>query len=293
MRSMTGYGRGESSLDKRRFIVEIKGVNHRYTDINVKLTKSMICYEDKLRKFLMTEIFRGKVDVYVSFETFSKDDIKVNYNEVLADLYAEVLTEIRDKYCPKDEISLSLLAKMPEVITVENDFRAAIEDESVYRGLFDAARQALEAFVRMRIAEGENLKISIYEKLGGIFETVKQIERRAPEVAKEYKKRLTSKLNELDEIKADEARILTEVTIFADKACIDEEITRLYSHIEQMKSILEEDMPVGRKLDFLVQEMNREVNTIGSKSNDLEITSFIVEAKSELEKIREQVQNIE
>lgn len=293
MRSMTGYGRGEYSIDQRRFIVEIKAVNHRYNDINIKLPRAMFSYEDKIKKLLLTQILRGKVDVYINFETFSKEDIQVKYNETLANGYADVLNAIRDRFCPEDKVSVSLLAKLPDVISVENSIDTESEDSTVFKGLYTAAENALQKFVEMRTTEGENLKANILDKLTGILNIVKVIEKRAPLVAADYKTRLINKLNELEEIKADEARILTEVTVFADKACIDEEITRLFSHIEQMKNILNETVPVGRKLDFLVQEMNREVNTIGSKSNDIEITSLIVEAKSEIEKIREQVQNIE
>lgn len=293
MRSMTGYGRGECSLDNRRFVVEIKAVNHRYNDINIKLPRVMFPYEDKIKKLLQKEIFRGKVDVYVTFETFSKDDIKVKYNETLVASYYDALNQIKAKYCPEDKINISLLSKFPDVLSVENEIDTASEESSVFKGLASAVNDALVSFIKMRSIEGENLKCDILKKLEGINETVTKIEKRAPFVAEDYKARLVNKLNELEEVKADEARILTEVTIFADKACIDEEITRLFSHIKQMKLILEESVPVGRKLDFLVQEMNREVNTIGSKSNDIEITSYIVDAKSEIEKIREQIQNIE
>lgn len=293
MRSMTGYGRGECSLDNRRFVVEIKAVNHRYNDITIKLPRVMFPYEDKIKKLLQKEIFRGKVDVYVTFETFSKDDIKVKYNETLVASYYEALSQIKAKYCPEDKINISLLSKFPDVLSVENEIDTDSEESSVFKGLANAVNTALISFIKMRSLEGENLKCDILKKLEGINETVKKIEKRAPFVAEDYKARLVNKLKELEEVKADEARILTEVTIFADKACIDEEITRLFSHIKQMKLILEESVPVGRKLDFLVQEMNREVNTIGSKSNDIEITSYIVDAKSEIEKIREQIQNIE
>lgn len=291
MRSMTGYGRGECSLNERRFTVEIKAVNHRYNDISIKLPRAVLCYEDKIKKLLMTEIFRGKTDVFISFETFSREDIKVKYNQNLASAYAEVLNKIREEFCPQDKLNLSLIAKMPEVISVENEIDA--ESDSVFNGLYTAAKTALKALVEMRETEGRHIKADILEKNRGILEIVRKIEKKAPKVAEDYKARLVNKLNELEEIRADEARILTEVTIFADKACIDEEITRLLSHISQLENILEENVPVGRKLDFLVQEMNREVNTIGSKANDIDITALIVEAKSEIEKIREQIQNIE
>ena len=271
MRSMTGYGRGEYSFDERHFTAEIKAVNHRYNDINIKLPRIMLSYEDKIKKLLQTEIFRGKTELYISFETFSKDDIKVRYNEAFAQSYAEILKELKEKFCPKDEISLSLLARFPQVISVESEIDVSSEESSVFKAMYEAVKIALDNFIKMRITEGENLKLSLIEKLDNVFNIVKEIEKRAPEVAKAYKERLSSKLMELEEIKVDEARILTEVAIFADKACIDEELTRLFSHIGQMKDVFEESVPVGKKLDFIVQEINREINTVGSKSNDAQI----------------------
>lgn len=188
---------------------------------------------------------------------------------------------------------MELVAKFPDLITVDKGITSEEAGKEINECLMNAVNEAVESFVSMRTKEGEALKINILEKLDAVYEAVNKINERAPEVAKDYRKRLEDKLKELDEIQADESRILTEVLIFSDKACVDEEITRLYSHIEQMKSIVEENVPVGRKLDFLIQEMNREVNTIGSKSNDLVITNIIVDTKSEIEKIREQIQNIE
>lgn len=292
MRSMTGYGRGECLLYERKFTVEIKSVNHRYNDITIKMPRTLLVYEDRVKKLLSGEIFRGKTDVYINFESYSKEDVKVNVNEALADGYVSALKSLKKRYEINDEISLSLIARFPDIITVEKAISENETDE-IWECLEKACLSALDMFVEMRKKEGEALKENILLKLDTINNAIKQVEQRAPEVAKDYRIRLTERLQELDELNVDETRLITEAAIFADKACIDEEITRMFSHISQMRSILNEQSPVGRKLDFLVQEMNREVNTMGSKSNDLEITNLIVDTKSEIEKIREQVQNFE
>lgn len=293
MKSMTGYGRGECTLYNRKFVVEIKAVNHRYNDINIKMPRTMLVYEDAIKKAITSKVFRGKIDVYVNFESFSEDDINITVNDNLAKGYISALDELRNKFNIEDNITLDIVAKFPDIITVNKGITNEEVEKEIFACLMNATIDAIDNFVEMRLKEGETLKKNIHEKLETIFNAVNKINNRAPEVAKDYRKRLEDKLKELDEVQVDESRILTEVLIFSDKACIDEEITRLYSHIEQMNSIIEESVPVGRKLDFLVQEMNREVNTIGSKSNDLEITNIIVDTKSEIEKIREQIQNIE
>ncbi len=293
MKSMTGYGRGECTLYNRKFVVEIKAVNHRYNDIAIKMPRTMLAFEEAIKKAITTKVFRGKIDVYVNFESFSEDDVNITVNENLAKGYITALNGLIDKFGIKDNITLDLVAKFPDLITVDKGITSEEAGNEIYECLMNATNEAVDNFVEMRTKEGEALKNNILEKLNSILDAVNRINTRAPEVAKDYRKRLEDKLNELDEIQADESRILTEVLIFSDKACIDEEITRLYSHINQMKSIVMENVPVGRKLDFLIQEMNREVNTIGSKSNDLEITNIIVDTKSEIEKIREQIQNIE
>ena len=291
MKSMTGYGRGEALQHDRKFVVEIKSVNHRYNEVTVKMPRAMIMYEDAVKKLIGKKVFRGKTDVFVSFESFSDSDVTIEFNRPLADAYVKTLGEINERYKLDSPIRLDLIAKFPDIITVDK----TVEDDNgeVWECLETALTEAVDNFVAMRETEGEALKKDILDKLVGIKATVEKIEKRAPMVAEDYRQRLIAKLNEYAELNVDEARIITEVTIFADKACIDEEITRLFSHIEQMKSIVCETVAVGRKLDFLVQEMNREVNTIGSKSNDLEITNYAVELKSEIEKIREQIQNIE
>lgn len=293
MKSMTGYGRGECTLYNRKFVVEIKAVNHRYNDVTVKMPRTMLTYEDKIKKAIGAKVFRGKIDVYVNFESFSSDDVAITINKALADSYIDVLNKLKDKYSINDNISLDLVAKFPDLISVDKNITNEKVDDEISECLFNAVNEAVDNFVAMREKEGEALQNNIFEKLDAINILVDKIETRAPLVAKEYRQKLEEKLKEYVGGDIDEARILTEVLIFADKACIDEEITRLHSHINQMSSILNETAPVGRKLDFLIQEMNREVNTIGSKSNDIEITGAIVDAKSEIEKIREQIQNIE
>lgn len=292
MRSMTGYGRGECLLYDRKFVVEIKSVNHRYNDITIKMPRAMLMYEDKIKKILTTEISRGKTEVYVSFESFAADDVNVKVNKALAEGYINALEEIKKEFNISDNVSLSLVARFPDLITVDKASSESEQDQ-VWECLENAVKQALENFVAMRSTEGEALKSDILLKLNKIQDAIEHVKERAPQVAEDYRARLVARLKEIEEANVEESRIISEVAIFADKACIDEEITRMFSHIDQMRSILEATEPVGRKLDFLVQEMNREVNTMGSKSNDLEITNTIVDTKSEIEKIREQVQNFE
>ncbi|MBR1443009.1 MAG: YicC family protein [Firmicutes bacterium] len=294
MKSMTGYGRGEYIQYDRKFIVEIKSVNHRYNDMTIKLPRTLAVYEDMVKKLLSKEIFRGKTDVYVYFETYSKKDIKIDFNEVLADGYYQTLTAMKERFSLNDNITLNLLSRFPDIISVEKATESEEEKQHIAETLTHACKEALKMFIAMREKEGAALKDDIYKKSLIIEEMVNKVKERAPMVAQEYRQRLTEKLAELlENTEIDESRIITEAMIFADKACIDEELTRLYSHISQLRSIINETVPVGRKLDFLVQEMNREVNTIGSKSNDLDITNVIVSLKSEIEKIREQIQNIE
>ena len=293
MRSMTGYGRGECTLHNRKFVVEIKSVNHRYNDINVKVPRTMISFEDYIKKIVSKQIFRGKTDVYVSFETYDKNDIKINLNEVIADSYIEVLENIKIRYGVQDDISVGLISRFPEVLTVERNSFENSEETEISEPLFNAVEIALSNFIEMRENEGEALKKNIYDKINSIDEKVKFVNERAPYAEKRYEERLRERLKELEDMGYDEGRILTEVAVFSEKVCIDEEITRLMSHISQMRLFFEWTEPNGRKLDFLIQEMNREVNTIGSKTTDLSITNTVIEIKSEIEKVREQIQNIE
>lgn len=292
IRSMTGYGRGENTKEDRKFTVEIKSVNHRYNDITIKLPRTMNYIEDTIKKKLAQQISRGKTDVYIFFSTSSKEDVKVSINKALVDTYIEKFRELKKIYNLKDDVSLSLLANLPDIITVEPK---EIDTDIMAEILMPAVESALNEFIQLREREGATLKEDILIKLKHISEMVESIKVRSPKTVIEFKDRLQSRLNELlgNNKEIDEARIITEVTIFADRSSVDEEVTRLMSHIKQIETILDEKETIGRKLDFLIQEMNRESNTICSKSNDIEITQITVDLKSEIEKIREQVQNIE
>lgn len=293
MKSMTGYGRGECTMYERKFTVEIKAVNHRYNDITVKLPRAIMGFEDEIKKAISKKVFRGKLDVFVNFESFSQEDINISVNEPLAKSYTETLRKLKSDLHLDGDVTIEIVSKFPDVITVDKSISNENTENEIRECLMKAVEDATDAFVAMREVEGETLKKNIIEKVAFVNDALQKIEERAPWVSKDYRARLEAKLADLDEIQVDESRLLTEVLLFADKACIDEEITRLHSHILQMYSIVEENVPVGRKLDFLVQEMNRETNTIGSKSNDIEITNHVVDIKSEIEKIREQIQNIE
>ncbi len=291
IRSMTGYGRGDYETDGRKFSVEIKSVNHRYNDISIRLPRSMNYLEDKIRKTLIKKIMRGKTDVFINFESFSEDDVNIKVNEPLAKAYCEKLEFLRETYGLTGNDTLDLVAKFPDVITVE---KVQEDEDAVWNALLPALEGALDNFISMREAEGKALKKDILKKADIIEELVKKIAERAPLVTEDYRVKLKARLDELlGDANLDEQRLMTEVTIFADRACIDEELTRLKSHINQLRTIFDMDESIGRKLDFLVQEMNREANTIASKSNDLAITQTTIELKSEIEKIREQIQNIE
>ncbi|MCI1999081.1 MAG: YicC family protein [Clostridia bacterium] len=293
IKSMTGYGKGENEADGRRFTVEIKSVNHRYNDMSIKLPRFMNSLEDKIRKRLCEKILRGKTDVYINFETFSQDDISVKLNEQLASAVVEKLDFLKQTYSLTSNSTLDIVCRFPDVLTSEN---VDENEDIIWQTLLPALDMALNNFIYMREKEGSNLKTDILKKAEHIKELTDKIKVRAPKVPEEYREKLESRLNELlsdSQTAIDEQRIASEVLIFADRCCIDEELTRLYSHIEQLKEILDADGTIGRKLDFLIQEMNREANTVASKSNDLEITKASIELKSEIEKIREQIQNIE
>ncbi len=291
IKSMTGYGKGEFIANDRRFTVEMKSVNHRYNDISIKMPRSLISLEDAVKKRIMADVFRGKTDVYINYETFSKDDVEVRLNTVLADAYLEKLHELSQTFALEEKDVFGLTARFPDVITVE---KAQSEESIIWETLLPALEEAITRFVQMRCTEGENLKQDILQKRESIISLVAQIKERAPLVVQEYKEKLENRLQELlGNVQIDPQRVAMEVAVFADKGCIDEEITRLESHLTQLQEILQEGGQVGRKLDFLVQEMNRETNTIASKANDIKIVQTTIALKSEIEKIREQIQNLE
>lgn len=291
IKSMTGFGRCEIAEHNRTFTVEIKSVNHRYLDVNIKMPKKFNYFEASVRTSLKNYISRGKVDVFITYEDFGENASSVRYNRELAEEYLTYLRQMSEEFGLEDDIRISTLSRYPDVFKMEEQTE---NEEELWKELKKAIDGAAEMFMQTRIVEGEHLKEDLIEKLNAMLKLVDFIEARSPQIIAEYKKRLTERVKELLEGKnADESRILMEVTIFADKICVDEELVRLRSHIETTKNTLEEGGSIGRKLDFLAQEMNREANTILSKSNDLEISNCGIELKTEIEKVREQIQNIE
>ncbi len=291
LRSMTGYGRSENIIDGRHIIFEIKSVNHKFFECNARLPRSCMFLEDKLKTLVQGKISRGKVDVFLQLETLESTDTEVLVNHSLASAYVKALRELKEEYSLPDEVSLSLLARCPDLLSV----RKAQEDEdALWAAVAEVAEAAIESFLEMRKSEGIRLQKDILEKAGHLEALVDEVEKITPETVAEYRERLQTKIEEmLGANHFDEQRILTEVAVFADKVAVDEETVRLRSHIRQLRQLSESEEPVGRKIDFLVQEMNREANTIGSKSVNSKIAYLVVDMKSEIEKIREQIQNVE
>ncbi|MCR4585986.1 MAG: YicC family protein [Lachnospiraceae bacterium] len=291
IRSMTGFGRCVTEDEKRRFIVEVKAVNHRYLDLNIKMPRKLYAFESALRSLTGKTVQRGKVDMYITLENKACGDNSIRYNREAAGEYLKFLEEMKEEFGLEDDIRLSTLSRYPEVFTLEE---AKADDEEIWSLLEKAVEGALEQFSESREKEGENLKQDLLDKLEGMKSKVAQIEEQAPQVIKDYQERLFAKVKEmLSDSNIDENRILMETAVFADRVCVDEETVRLKSHIDHMITELERGGAVGRKLDFLAQEMNREANTTLSKSSDLTITGVAIELKTEIEKIREQVQNLE
>lgn len=292
IKSMTGFGRGESSDGVHSFSVEIKTVNHRYNDIIVKMPKYLLFLEEKVKKLIKEYLNRGRVEVYINLEYLADSNIEVNVNIPLALAYKRELENLINQLEIGDDISLTHLLTLPEVIKTE---RKDVDEDVVWGCLSQALEIALENVVNMRKKEGIELKKDIEIQLRKLENLIDKIEKRAPQVVMEYKEKLKERISELmdEDTDLDEERLNFEVVLFADKSDINEEVVRFKSHIKQFYMSLEQDEAVGRKLDFLIQEMNREVNTIGSKANDLEIINDVMDIKAQLEKIREQVQNIE
>ncbi len=291
IKSMTGFGRCEVAEKDRKFTVEMKSVNHRYLDVNIKMPKKLNFFESAIRSELKNYISRGKVDVFITFEDFSENTSSVRYNKELAEEYLKYLRQMSQDFGLDDDIRVSTLSKYPDVFSMED---VDVDEEELWKELQKAIAGAAKMFVDSRIVEGEHLKEDLIEKLDNMLRLVDFITERSPKIITEYKSKLEDKVKELlADTAVDEARLLTEVTIFADKVCVDEELVRLRSHIETTKKTLLEGGSIGRKLDFIAQEMNREANTILSKSNDLEISNCGIELKTEIEKVREQIQNIE
>jgi uncharacterized protein (TIGR00255 family) len=291
IRSMTGFGRGNSEKDGKSFTIEIKSVNHRYFETNIRMPRVLIAFEDKIRKIIGEKVKRGKLDVFVTQGSYDKEDVEACLNEKLAQSYINCFQILKERYGLDGDISVDTIARLPEVITLKQKEEDVSE---TFEQIEESLTKALEALLFMREKEGEKLLADVMCKCNLINNLVESVKERAPLVVGEYKVKLTQRLNALNkEVEFDENRVSMEIAIFADKVGIDEEIVRLNSHIEQMRETLIIDEPIGRKLDFIIQEMNRETNTIASKANDLEILNTVISMKSEIEKIREQIQNIE
>ena len=291
IKSMTGFGRCELTEGNRRFTVEMKSVNHRYLDVNIKMPKKLNFFESSIRNELKNYMQRGKVDLFITYEDFSETTGYVKYNKDIAAEYLDYLKQMSEEFGLENDIRVSTLSRYPDVFTMEEQ---EDDEEEIWKELDRALKQAAEAFVETRIKEGENLKQDLLEKLDGMLAHVDFITERSPQIIAEYKQKLYDKVQDLlKDAQVDENRLLTEVTIFADKVCVDEELVRLRSHIEATRSALIAGGSIGRKLDFIAQEMNREANTILSKTTDIEVSNRAIELKSEIEKIREQIQNIE
>ena len=291
IKSMTGFGRCELSNEKRKITVELKSVNHRYLDVNIRMPKKLNFFESAIRTLLKEYMQRGKVDMFISYEDYSEQTLAVKYNATIAKEYLTYLQQMADEFNLENDIRVSSLSRYPEVLTMEE--QSADEDE-LWSDLSQAIREACTQFVATRTTEGEHLKQDLVEKLHHMRDNVDKVEQRAPQIIAEYRSKLMEKVNELlGDTQIDEARLFTEIVLFADKICTDEETVRLKSHITSMLNALERSEGIGRKLDFIAQEMNREANTILSKSNDLETSDIAIELKTEIEKVREQIQNIE
>ena len=292
IRSMTGFGHGEVSNDKNQKVtVEMKSVNHRYCDISLKLPKKLAMFEANIRNIMKEYASRGKIDIYVSYEDLSETAVSLHYNQAMAEEYMQVFKKMQEDFNIETKITAEALAKYPEVVTIEE----VQQDEEVWWELLEAAlRQAAEKFVETRTIEGANLKRDLLGKLDQMAADVAFIEERSPQIIAEYRSKLEEKVKEfLEDSTIEENRIAAEVRLYADKIAVDEEIVRLQSHISSMTDVLESDESIGRKLDFMAQEMNREANTILSKSSDVDLADHAIELKTNVEKVREQIQNIE
>lgn len=291
VKSMTGYGRARETLTGRDITVEVRSVNNRYLDCTVKLPRAYIFAEDAIKARVQKAISRGKVDVFITIDAMASDETVVTVNESLARGYYDALTKLKGMFTLEGDVTAATLAKFPDVVSVT---KAEEDLESLGADICRVLDDALAAYNKMRGVEGRKLAADISGRVDTIEETVSRVEAQSPKTLLAYRERLTAKMQEvLQSTAIDESRILTEAAIYADKIAVDEETVRLRSHIAQLRTMLDSGEPVGRKLDFLIQEVNRECNTIGSKCNDIAITRDVVAMKAEVEKIREQVQNLE
>ena len=291
IKSMTGFGRSEIVKGNRKISVEIKSVNHRYLEAGIKMPKKLNVFESRMRDLLKKYATRGKIDIFINYEDDSESQVNLKFNQNIADEYMAIFNNMSEKYNLKNDMTVGGLARFPEVITMDE---VQEDEEELWHFIEEAMKAALEQFVNTSILEGENLKKDLLGKLDHMEELVAFVEKRSPEIMKEYRSKLESKVKELlGDTTIDESRIATEVIIYADKICVDEETVRLRSHIEHARKCLNEDGGIGRKMDFIAQEMNREANTTLSKANDIEISNAAIDLKTEIEKVREQIQNIE
>lgn len=291
IRSMTGFGRSEKITKEFKITVEMKSVNHRYCDLNIKMPKKFNAYESRLRKLMKDYVSRGKVDVYISFENYSDNEVCVKYHSAIASEYVQAIRAAKAEFALDEGLTGASLVRYPEVITLEENEK---DLDSIYPVLEDTVKVAGEQFLEARKLEGENLQKDIFTKLDYILELVSFVEERSPKILQEYREKIMNKVAELlGDNKIDEGVLATELTIYADKVCVDEETVRLRSHVTNMRDTLTKEEAIGRKLDFIAQEMNREANTILSKANDKELSQNAIDLKTEIEKIREQIQNIE
>ena len=291
IKSMTGFGRCELSEGERKVSVEIKTVNHRYLDVAMKMPKKLNFFDSAIRTVLKEYLQRGKVDVFVTYEDLSESNVSLVYNQKVAEQYVKYFRQMEEQFGLENDMKVSVLARCPEVLVMEEQQE---DEEEIWQLLEKAVRGACEKVVETRVREGEALKCDLLAKLDEMLRMTAFIEERSPQIMAEYRKTRAEKVQDLlTDAQTDESRIAMEVTLFADKICVDEEIVRLRSHVEATKAALESGGSIGRKLDFIAQEMNREANTILSKANDLEVSNHAISLKTEIEKIREQIQNIE
>ena len=291
IKSMTGFGHAEAVTKERKITVELKSVNHRYLDLSIKMPRKLNVFEGQIRNLMKHYMQRGKVDVFITYEDYTAGSVSVKYNREIAAEYLKYLKQMEEEFSLENDMKVSALSRYPEVLTMEEQ---SINEEETWNSLEGPLNEACRKFVKTREREGENLKNDLLAKLDGLGNMVIKVQQRSPEVVKAYREKLEAKVHELlEDAQIDESRIAAEVILFSDKICNDEETVRLLSHIRGMKKILMEKEGIGRKLDFMAQEMNREANTILSKSSDLEVSDIAIDLKTEIEKIREQIQNIE
>ena len=291
LKSMTGFGRAVEEIDGYVITVEIKSVNHRYFDFSSRIPRQYGFLDDKLKSYINSKVSRGKVECYVSVEALDTEDAAVVINKTLASAYVKALKELAEEYSLKEDFGTAFVSRLPDVFVLK---KADEDEEKIWQLVKSVTDEAIEKFIQMRAVEGAKMKEDVASRAEYILDCVSFIEERSPQTVKDYNDKLVERVHEIiGDVSLDEQRIIQEVAVYADKVAVAEETVRLRSHIAQLKTFLESEEPIGRKMDFLVQEINRETNTIGSKANDVEIARKVVDIKAEVEKIREQIQNIE